>query len=160
MISINFWSILITIINLIVLYLLLKKFLIKPINNIIAQREEMIKLDIAEANQIKDDAMNMKKEYEDTLAGVSEECESMRDKSRKEAQGEYDRILNEADEKSNRMLRDAEKTIKMERDKALNDMESQIADLAMVAASKILSQNTDEDRNMSLYDEFLKKAGE
>ncbi len=60
----------------------------------------------------------------------------MRDKSRQAAQNEYNRILADAGEKSNRMIQDAEKTIKIEREKALSDMESQIAGLAMSAAAK------------------------
>lgn len=74
MINLSVSSIAITIINIIVLFLLLKKFLIGPINKIMAEREEMIKSSIANANQTKDDAMKLKQQYEDTLAGVQDEC--------------------------------------------------------------------------------------
>lgn len=66
MINLSVSSIAITIINIIVLFLLLKKFLIGPINKIMAEREEMIKSSIANANQTKDDAMKLKQQYEDT----------------------------------------------------------------------------------------------
>ena len=75
MINLSVSSIAITIINIIVLFLLLKKFLIGPINKIMAEREEMIKSSIANANQTKDDAMKLKQQYEDTLAGVQDECD-------------------------------------------------------------------------------------
>ena len=58
------------------------------------------------------------------------------------------------------MIKDAENTISLEQEKALSNMESQIAGLAMDAAAKILSDNTDDSRNKSLYDEFLEKAGD
>lgn len=109
MINLSVSSIAITIINIIVLFLLLKKFLIGPINKIMAEREEMIKSSIANANQTKDDAMKLKQQYEDTLSGVQDECDTMRDKSRQVAQNEYNRILADAGEKSNRMIKDAEK---------------------------------------------------
>lgn len=160
MINLSFWSVAFTIINIIVLFLLLKKFLIGPVNRIMAEREELIQSSIADANQTKDDAKKLKQQYEDTLAGVQAECDSMRDKSRKAAQNEYNRILADAGEKSNRMIQDAEKTIKIEREKALSDMESQIAGLAMSAAAKILGEDSNEAINQSLYDEFIEKTGE
>ncbi len=160
MINLSFWSVAFTIINIIVLFLLLKKFLIGPVNRIMAEREELIQSSIADANQTKDDAKKLKQQYEDTLAGVQAECDSMRDKSRQAAQNEYNRILADAGEKSNRMIQDAEKTIKIEREKALSDMESQIAGLAMSAAAKILGEDSNEAINQSLYDEFIEKTGE
>ncbi len=56
MINLSFWSVAFTIINIIVLFLLLKKFLIGPVNRIMAEREELIQSSIADANQTKDDA--------------------------------------------------------------------------------------------------------
>lgn len=160
MISLNIWSLVFTIINLLVLFLLLKKFLIGPVNNIIAQREEMIHSDMASAKAAKDDADKLKKQYEATLAGVKEECEGIREKSRQDAKTEHDKILAEADRKSHRIMKDAEETIKQEREKALNNMENEVAGLAMTAASKIIGNSIDSNINAALYDEFLKKAGD
>ncbi len=160
MISFNIWSLVFTIVNLIVLFLLLRKFLINPVNKVIQEREEMIHNTISSANQTKEEAMQLKKEYETTISGVEAECEDIREKSRQEAKNEYTRIMNEADLKSNRMIKDAEKSIEMEREKALSDMESQIADLALAAAARIIGDSSDDDKNQALYDEFLKKAGE
>jgi acyl-CoA reductase-like NAD-dependent aldehyde dehydrogenase len=66
----------------------------------------------------------------------------------------------DAGEKSNRMIKDAEKTIEVQREKALSDMESQVAELAMSAAAKILGEDSNDAKNQSLYDEFIEKAGE
>ena len=104
--------------------------------------------------------MKLKQQYQDTLAGVQDECDTMRDKSRQAAQNEYNRIVADAGEKSNRMIKDAEKTIEVQREKALSDMESQVAELAMSAAAKILGEDSNDAKNQSLYDEFIEKAGE
>ena len=69
MIDIEFSTIAFTIINLIVLFLLLKKFLIGPINDVIKKREDMIAGNISDANNQKAEAMKLKAQYEDTLAG-------------------------------------------------------------------------------------------
>ena len=70
MIDIEFSTIAFTIINLIVLFLLLKKFLIGPLNDVIKKREDMIAGTISDANNQKAEAMKLKSQYEDTLAGL------------------------------------------------------------------------------------------
>jgi len=108
MIDIEFSTIAFTIINLIVLFLLLKKFLIGPLNDVIKKREDMIAGTISDANNQKAEAMKLKSQYEDTLAGVDAECRDLREKSRVEAQNEYSRIIDQADAKSVKMIKDAE----------------------------------------------------
>ena len=61
------WNVVFTIINLIVLYLALRKFLIKPVTNIMEQRKQMIEGDIADARKEKDKAYDLKAQYEDKL---------------------------------------------------------------------------------------------
>ena len=138
MIDIEFSTIAFTIINLIVLFLLLKKFLIGPINDVIKKREDMIAGNISDANNQKAEAMKLKAQYEDTLAGVDAECV--------------------------KMIKDAEKTIEIKQNKALSDMQSQIAELAMAAAGKIVGGEGDAaSAGSAMYDDFLNevnKAGD
>ena len=55
------WNVVFTIINLIVLYLALRKFLIKPVTNIMEQRKQMIEGEIADARKEKDKAYDLMK---------------------------------------------------------------------------------------------------
>lgn len=161
MINLSFYSIAWTVINLIVLFLLLKKFLINPINGIIKKREDMIADTISEANNHKAEAIKMKEQYEATLAGVDAECRELREKSRIEAKNEYSRIIGQADAKSVKMIKDAEKTIEIKQNKALNEMQSQIAELAMAAAGRIVGGEGDEKSiDSTMYDRFLDEVGE
>ena len=74
---------------------------------------------------------------------------------------EYKDMMSPQDlESLKRMIKDAEKTIEVQREKALSDMESQVAELAMSAAAKILGEDSNDAKNQSLYDEFIEKAGE
>ena len=66
----------------------------------------------------------------------------------------------EADIKTGKIISDAEKTIRIEREKALREMQSEIAGLAMIAATKVVSNNSSNNINQSLYNDFLKKAGD
>ena len=72
MLRIDF-NLVLTIINLIVLYLILRKFLFRPVMDIMEKREKMIADGISHANEEQDKAHALKKQYEDALNGAKEE---------------------------------------------------------------------------------------
>ena len=159
MISINLnlvWNI----INLIVLYLLLKHFLIGPVMNIMEQRKLMIEEGFRNAQTAQDDANRLKQEYETALSGAKQESVQLIEDARKSAKAEYDRIIIEAGEKADTMLESAKESVRVEREQTMKELKSQIAGLAAASAAKIISGNADEKESQDLYDQFLKEAGE
>ena len=68
-----------------------------------------------------------------------------------------ERILQEANTEAVGILKDARKTIENERKQTMNDLQSEIAGLAMQAARKIVD---DTKGNQDIYDQFLKGAGD
>ena len=91
------WNLVLTIINLIVLYLLLKKFLFKPVLSIMEKREKMIQDSIASARSQEGQAQELKEHYEQALVSARDESAQIVEKARVDAQKEYDRILADAD---------------------------------------------------------------
>ena len=91
------WNVLFTIINLIVLYLLLKKFLIGPVTGIMQKRKEMIEGQLADADDKRKQAGELKQQYEDMLKGAHEESVKILEEARKNAQREYDSKVKSAD---------------------------------------------------------------
>ena len=140
-------SLLFTIINLIVFYLLLKKFLFKPVMGIMEKREKMIA----------DGLKNASDSQEEAAEGAKAESIQIVEKAKKTAAGESERILQEANTEAVGILKDARKTIENERKQTMNDLQSEIAGLAMQAARKIVD---DTKGNQDIYDQFLKGAGD
>ena len=149
-----------TIINLVVLYLLLKHFLIGPVMNIMEQRKLMIEEGFRNAQTAQDDANRLKQEYETALSGAKQESVQLIEDARKSAKAEYDRIIIEAGEKADTMLESAKESVRVEREQTMKELKSQIAGLAAASAAKIISGNADEKESQDLYDKFLKEAGE
>ena len=145
-----------TIINVIILYLLLKKFLIKPVTAIMDKREQMVKQGLEGARAQESQAKELKVKYEEALASAKEESLQLVEKARGNAQVEYDRILGEADEQAKKIKEAARK----DREKAMKEMQSEVAGLALTAVSRILQEGTDPQSDGALYEQFLKKAGE
>ena len=142
------WNVVFTIINLIVLYLGLRKFLIGPVTNVMEQRKQMIEGQIADANKLKAEAGDLKKQYEGMLAQAHEESAELLEKTRKSAHAEAEKIIE-----------NAHKTVELERDKTVQDLQSQIAVLAVAAAGKVLGEASTNENNRLLYQQFLTKAG-
>ena len=61
------WNVLFTIINLLILYFGLRKFLIKPVTNVMEQRRQMIEGQMADAKKTTEQANELKSQYEDAL---------------------------------------------------------------------------------------------
>ena len=134
-----------TIINLLVLYLLMKKFLFGPIINVMDQRKAMIDQQFASAKETEEKAYELKGKYEDAL---------------KSAKAQADHTVEETTAKVDAMLAKAQEDIRMERENAMRQMKGDVAELAMKAAAKIIGKDSGADQDLSLYDQFIEEAGD
>ena len=143
------------IINLVVLYLLLRHFLFKPVMGIMDKRRQIIEDGLKNAQDAQDDAMKMKQEYEDALKGAKQESVQIVENARSAAKNEYDRIVAEAGEKAGSIIENAKETVRVERERTMRELQGEIAGLAVASAAKIVGKTADQD----LYDQFLKEVG-
>lgn len=138
MLSLEPWTLFWTVFNVIVLFLGLKKFLIKPVKNVMDQREHMINQQFLDARRVQCEAESMKKEYKEELAHAKETAADIITAARQRAEEEHDQIIAETREESERLLNQAKKEIQCEQERTMQEMKSQIAVLAMSAAKKII----------------------
>ena len=143
-----------TIINLIVLFLLLRHFLINPVSNIMEQRRKLIADGLQNAQDTQDDANRLKAEYEEALSGANKESAEIVDKARIDARAEYDRIVGEAGAKAGNIIENAKEIVRIEREQTMKELQSQIAGLAIASAEKIVG-----DKEQNIYDQFLGEVG-
>ena len=123
-----------TIINLIVLFLLLRHFLINPVSNIMEQRRKLIADGLQNAQDTQDEANRLKAEYEEALSGAKKESAEIVDKARIDARAEYDRIVGEAGAKAGNIIENAKENVRIEREQTMKELQSQIAGLAIASA--------------------------
>lgn len=154
------WTLVINAVNLIVLFLLLRKFLIKPIMSVIEARQELIDGNFENAAKTQKDANALKKQWEDSMADIDSHKKAVIDEARTKAKNEYDKIIVKADEDANRIIKDAQDKIASERDRTFKEAENEIAGLAMMAAAKIITENSNDENNKTLYNKFLSKVGD
>lgn len=149
-----------TIINLIVLFVLMRIFLFKPVNNIIAKREEAIRKQFDDADAVRKEAENLKTEYEASLAGAKDESARLITEAKEKARGEYDRIVKSADEEVNKKIQKAQETIEEEKQKTMRNMQSEIQGLVVAVAAKVVGSQVQAGDSSRLYDDFIAEMGE
>jgi F-type H+-transporting ATPase subunit b len=153
------WNIIFNIINIMVLYVLMKKFLFGPITEIMEKRSKTIADSITDAEEKSSAAQELKLKYEDIL----KDAEVMADRIVKEAKQSalkvQEKQIEETKAEIAKMMEDANKSIELERQKSMQNIQSEIAGIAMTAAAKILQKNMDETANMQIMNDFFAKAG-
>ena len=149
-----------TIINLLVLYLLMKKFLFGPIIKVMDVRKAMIDQQFAGAKEQEDQAKALKEQYEGALKSAREESFQIMEQARKEAKAQADKTVEDTQAKVSAMLAKAQEDINTERENAMRQMKDDVASLAMEAAGKIIGKNSGADQDLSLYGQFIEKAGD
>ncbi len=159
MLNIDIWDILWTVINLLILFALLKKFLFKPVIRVMEKRESMINEDIEKAKNAKEEAEAVKQKYETELAGISAEADKITEEAVARAQIRSGKIISEAKADADKMIAQARETAQRERTEAIESAKEEIADLAVMAAARIMEKNIDEQSNLVYARELLDEVG-
>ena len=153
--SLNLWQMLISLCNLIILFLILKKFLYKPVRRALEERKQAVEGVYADAQKALDTANANKTEYERELAGIRERADSMLASATADANKRSEAILSDARERADGMMRQAKNDISLERRKAESGIRSEIADVSTALTEKLLAREINSDDHRKLIDDFL-----
>lgn len=155
MLKFEFWSIVTNAANILILFVLLRIFLFKPINKMINERTESVQKDIDDAEKAKAEAEELRQQYESSISEAKEQANSIIRKAYDDAEAERAAIISRSHEEADEIVSAAGETIENERRRVLQQAHTEIADLAIEAASKIIGANLDDENNRKLVDEFL-----
>lgn len=159
MLQLDVWNVLFTIINLLILFVLMRIFLYKPVQKIIAQRQAEADRQFGEAAVKQSEAEELRTKYEAVLSDAEKEKKRVVSEARKNADEEYQRIVTEAHKAAAKIKDDAEVEAVRQKEQILKNAEKEIADMVVNAAAKVVASNS-ADSNAALYDTFLNKAGD
>lgn len=147
MLNINFWQIVFMVFNLLVLYALMKKFLVKPVRAVMEEREHRIESQLSDASQKQEQALSLKQDYEKKMGQVGEEASAIIQKAREIAQLEQDKMIRETKEETKRIFEQSKKELEIEQERATREAKKQISELALTAARKIIISGDANDTN-------------
>ena len=160
LITLDGWTFLAQICNLMIQLVIFKKFLLKPIKQVIANRKAKADSEIADAQKLRTEAEAMKAEYEQNLQNARTEANQIVATAQKTATARSEEIVGEARAQAAALKQKAEADIAQERKKAVNEVKDEIGGIAMEIASKVVEREIREEDHRDLIDEFIKNVGE
>ena len=160
LITLDGWTFLAQICNLMIQLVIFKKFLLKPIRQVIADRKAKADSEIADAQKLRTEAEAMKAEYEQNLQNARTEANQIVAAAQKTATARSEEIVGEARAQAAALKQKAEADLAQERKKAVNEVKDEIGGIAMEIASKVVEREISEKDHKDLLDEFIKNVGE
>lgn len=156
---INWWNIVVTICNTLITFLIIKKFLFKPVKKMLAAREEEVQGMYGAAEKTQAEAEQMRREYTERLAKAKEEAAEIVGSATRRATVRSEEILRESSQQAAAMMKKAENTIEQERKKAMNELKDEVASLSVMIASKVVERDVKEADHERFIEEFIDKVG-
>ena len=158
MLTLN-WNIFWVVFNIILLFILLRIFLYKPLQNIMQKRTELIQNEITSAETRNKEAAALKEQYESSMKNAKAESDEIVGQAKERAKVQYDQIVGNANEEAAQIVSQAHKTAESDRDQMMRDAQSELADVALAAAAKLIGKNIDDEANRKMLDDFLSEEG-
>ena len=159
-ISVNLWQILISLANLLIIFWVFKRFLFKPVQKVMNARQEQVDKIYSDAEQDRSAAVSMKQEYEARLATARKEADGLVRNAVQTAQRRSEAIVAEAASQASHLKQKAEEEIALEKKQMLQDVKSEISEMAVSIASKVVEREIQKKDHENFVDEFIKNVGE
>ena len=159
-ISVNIWDILISLLNLLLIFLLFKYFLYKPVRKVLDKRKGAIDEQYNAAEEAKQSALNDKQVYEMKLRSAQDEADEMIKNAAATADRRSAKIVDDAKEKADGIIRQAHSEVELEKKKAEDEIRHQIADVSALLTEKVLEREINEKDHREFIDSFIQGIGE
>ena len=146
--------------NLFIQMLIIKKFFLDKIVAVLDQRRSAADKDITDAEKAKQEAMEIKKTYEDNMLQANAKANEILTTAQKTAAERSDKIIGEAQQAAAQIKSKASADIAQEKKKAINDAKNEISGLALAIAGKVVEKELAEEDQAGLIDRFIDELGD
>lgn len=154
------WTFIAQICNLFIQIFLIKKFLYKPIKEVIAKRRALATEELDKARISNEEAEKLKAEYEADIARAKDEANEIISSANRTAIRKSDEIIANANKEAMAIRNKAENDIELERKAAVNEIKDEIGSMAVDIAAKVIEREVNEKDHKKLIDEFIENVGD
>ena len=138
----------------------LAKFAWKPLLKMLNDREELIRSSLEDAEKAKEKLEKLNAEGEAIINQARSEAQSILSEGKAAVSKLKDETLDVAKEQAKQIASEAEKQINIEKDKAIAEIKSEVVNLSMSIAEKLINKNISPEDNKALIDESLSSVKE
>lgn len=147
-------------VNIFILFLLGSYLLFNPVRNLLKKRQDKVEADIEDAKKNREEAENLKAQYDEQLKNADKAADQILADARKKALAREEEMISEAKAEAKRIVERANNEIELEKKKAADDMKKEMIAVATMMAGKVVSASIDTDIQESLVDETLNEMGD
>ncbi len=148
-----------TAVALFILFLVMSYLLFNPVRDMLKKRQEKIQNDIASADKDKQDAAQLKEEYDAKLKQADAEVDGILSEARRKAVANEAQIVAEAKEEAARIIKQARTEAELEKQRAADEMKQEMIQIASLMAGKVVSASIDTTVQSQLVEETLNEIG-
>ena len=147
-----------TILTFLLLLTVLAKFAWKPLLKMLKDREDLIRSSLEDAEKAQTELANLNAERDEIINKARSEAQSILSEGKVAASKLKDETLKAAKDQAKSILTDAEKQIRIEKHKAIEEIKSEVVDLSLSVAEKLIKKNISREDNQTLIDESLENV--
>lgn len=153
-------DLLINIINIVILFLVTKKLVYKPVKKMLEQRKQKAVAMQTEAQNQMDEAGKIKSQYEEKLRDFDEKTSDMKKQMQQQSVEEAEKIIGDAKHKAEDIVSDARSKAEEEKEKMLSSAKNDIVDAAIDISGRIIGRNISDEDNKKIIDSFFGEQGQ
>ena len=159
-ISVNIWQILISLLNLYILFLIVKLFLFKPVKAVLAERQRELDTQYAAAEDAEREALANRRAWETKMLGAKAEADAIVQSAADQAKYRGEAMIAEAQLRADSIVRMAENEADLERKKAVEGVKREIIEVSGALTERMLEREINTEDHRNLIESFLEKIGD
>lgn len=158
-ISVNFWQIIISLANLAVMLLILKRLLFRPVKAVLEQRKETLDSKYLEADKAAAEAEQSKQAWEEKLRSAEEDADIIIRRASDDAENRSERIVAEARNKAEGIVRQAKTEAELERQRTQESVKREIVGVSAALAERLLGREINTQDHRAMIASFIDGIG-
>lgn len=159
-ISVNLWSILISLANLLIIFLIIKKFLFKPVKRILEERQSQVEAIYDDAHKAQAKADENLRAYTAKLENADAEADKVIKAAVVKSNKLSNEIISDAHKQSDSIMEKAKKDIALEKKKTVNELKDSISDISFDIAEKLIEREITKKDQDDLINKFIEEMGD
>jgi F-type H+-transporting ATPase subunit b len=138
-----------------VLFLFMSKWVLPRVNQTLEARRQKIQGDLEKAEQARGEADKLLQDYRQQLAGAREDANRIIEEARQTADSVRQDLARKAEEEARAIVARAQEEIRAERDRVFQELKTQVGELSLALAGRMVGESLDRDRQLRLVDDYI-----
>ncbi len=143
----------------IILFFLMKKFALPPLQQAMEERSNKIRKDLEDAEQVREEAQSILKDYQRQLSEAKGEANRIIDEARQTAENLRKDLMKRAESEVEDLRQRAKEDINAAQERAMSDLQARVGAMAIELAEKVVESNLDREANQRLIDSYIEQVG-